>query len=64
MPVTTPVVEPTVPTAVLLLIHVPPPDRSVSAVVKPMHTFILPIIVTGNELTVTEVPAAQPVGNV
>ena len=56
-PYTTPVAEPTVPTAVLLLLHVPvPPDavRSFKVVVKPAHTVGVPVIVpaTGDVFTV------------
>ena len=62
-PVTTPVPETTVATAVLLLVHEPPP-ASVSAVVNPGHTFVVPVIDDGNGLTVTVVFVVQPVGKV
>ena len=56
-PYTTPVVAPTVPTAVLLLLHVPvPPDAVASArgIVNPVHTDEGPVIVpaTGDAITV------------
>jgi len=53
MPVTPPVKEPTVPMAVLLLLHVPPVLASLSVVVEATHTFVLPVIATGNGLTVS-----------
>ena len=57
-PYTTPVVEPMVPAAVLLLLQVPvPPDEvtSVSDVVSPAHTAVIPVIVpaAGEIFTVT-----------
>ena len=57
-PYTTPVVEPTVPTAVLLLLQVPVPpaaDKSDNVIVKPEHTEPSPVIVpaTGEAFTVT-----------
>ena len=52
-PVTIPDAEPIGAIAVLLLAHVPAPDASVSAVVKPSHTVSVPLIGAGNALTVT-----------
>ena len=52
------------PTAGLLLLHVPPEDVVFSEVVKPTHTFIVPVIEAGNGLTVAITTAKQPVGNV
>ena len=60
-PYTEPVVEPTVPTAVLLLLHVPPAVPSVNVVVKPTHTVIVPVITPGNGFTVTTAVMIQPV---
>jgi hypothetical protein len=51
-PVTTPVLEPTVATLVLLLLHVPPP-ASLKFVVNPAQTDRVPVIVLGNESTLT-----------
>ena len=57
-PYTTPVVEPTVPTPVLLLLHVPvPPDavKSFNVIVDPTHTDVRPVIepAAGETFTVT-----------
>jgi hypothetical protein len=57
-PVTMPVAEPTVATAVLLLLQVPPPDASASAVVAPAHAVNVPVM-TETLLTVTGVVAKQ-----
>jgi hypothetical protein len=62
-PVTIPVVDPTVATDVLLLLHVPPP-ASLNEVVIPEHTLSAPSIAVGNGLTVNTAVAIQPVGNV
>ena len=43
-PVTTPVAEATLPTALLLLVQVPPVAASLSVVVLPKHTRGLPVI--------------------
>ena len=52
---------PTVAMAVPLLVQVPPGMPSVSGVVEPIHTCIMPVIGVGTEFTVTEVVARQPV---
>ena len=52
-PVTIPVPEPMVPTAVLLLDHVPPPVELVKAVIEPAHTDSVPLIAFGKAFTVT-----------
>ena len=52
MPVTIPVVLPTVALSVLLLVHVPPP-ASVRLVVNPTHTVDVPVIAAGNGLMET-----------
>ena len=60
IPVTTPPDE-TVPTAVLVLVNVPPPvPLAVSVVVAPTHTVAVPLMVPGvaNGLTVTTCVAA------
>ena len=63
-PYTTPVVDPTVPTAVLLLLHVPvPPDAvaSLSVILEPVHIEVTPLIVPalGEVFTVTFVVAVS-----
>ena len=62
-PVTTPEPEPTVALA-LLLLHVPLPVASLSVVVRPTQTFIVPVMAAGSGLMVTMVVLIQPVGNV
>jgi hypothetical protein len=52
-PETIPVVDPTVATAILLLIHKPPPTVLPSVVVLRTHTLVVPVIVAGEALTVT-----------
>ena len=59
MPETRPLPEPTVATAVLLLVHVPPP-ASLSREVAPSHTFKLPDIGAGKGSTLTVFVVAQP----
>jgi hypothetical protein len=51
-PVTTPEV-PTVATAVLLLLHVPPGVASVNEVVEPAQTDVVPVIAPTEPPTVT-----------
>jgi hypothetical protein len=59
VPVTTPVVAPTVATAVLLLLHVPPPEP-VKVEVAPEQSAVTPEAVGAVPLTVTGVVATQP----
>jgi hypothetical protein len=59
LPVTNPVPEPIVATAVLLLAQVPPPASN-KLVVWPTHTTGKPTIIEGNGLTVNVTVAAQP----
>ena len=56
-PVKSPVVDPIVATAVLLLVHVPPVDELVRVVVEPLHTVVVPAIAAGEGFTVTIVVA-------
>ena len=63
-PVTIPVAEPTVATAVLPLNHVPPPVGSNKDVVLPTQTVGIPMMAVGGGVTVTVMVAAQPVLNV
>ena len=63
-PVTTPVVNPTVATAVLLLVQLPPPGVSPRFVVDPEQTVLIPVIAVGNGLTVTIAVVKQPVGKI
>jgi hypothetical protein len=64
IPVTTPVAETTVATEVLLLLHVPPVDVLVNAIVKPSHTVDEPDMAAGSGLTVITAVLIQPVPNV
>lgn len=60
LPVATPVTTPpvlTIAVAISLLLHAPPAVASVTLVVKPRHTFPLPVIAAGNGLMVTGVVA-------
>lgn len=52
-----------VATAVLLLVHVPPPVL-LSVTGDPMHIVVLPVIADGSGLTVTVVTAVHPVRSV
>ena len=61
LPVTMPV-EPT-PALPLLLLQVPPPP-SVRAVVRPIHTVSVPVMVAGDVFTVTTTVLMQPVETV
>ena len=62
-PYTTPVAAPTVPAAVLLLLHAPPVGASVSVIVDPAHTVVVdPPIVPADGFTVNVSVAVQPVG--
>jgi hypothetical protein len=60
-PPTMPEPVPTVATLVLPLAHVPPP-ASVSAVVLPMQTLVVPVIAPGSGLTVTVMVEEHPNG--
>ena len=57
----TPVVEPIVPVAVLLLVHVPPETRSFKAVVEPAHKAVVPVIADGAVFIVTFFETMHPV---
>ena len=63
-PVTRPLVELIVAVPVALLTHVPPAGISLNDVVKPAHTVSEPVMVPGNELTVTEAFIKPPVGSI
>jgi hypothetical protein len=52
IPLTTPVELPTVATAVLLLLHVPPPVAHESVVEPPAQALVVPVIAAGTEFTV------------
>jgi hypothetical protein len=60
MPVTTPLVLPTVAIDGVWLIHVPPPLAPVGVIVDPTQTASVPDIV-GNGFTVTTIAREQPV---
>ena len=62
-PVTIPELMPIVAIVVAVLVQVPPPTASVSGVVAPIHTVIIPVMAAGTGLTVTVSTAAQPDGN-
>ena len=63
-PVTIPVVEPTVATALLLLLHSPPTEGDVNVVVALWQTKAEPGTGAGVPVTVTAEVAVQPVGSV
>jgi hypothetical protein len=52
MPVTMPSTESIVAAAVFELLHVPPPVKSLSVTVVPVHTEVGPVIATGRPATV------------
>jgi len=60
MPVIIPVPEPTVATAVLVLLHAPPGVASLTVVVAPVHRDKTPEMAAGNGLTVIVVIEAHP----
>jgi hypothetical protein len=64
MPVITPVEEPIVATVVVPLTHVPPPVASVTVIVLPTQTVVLPAMVSGSAFTVSVLVMIQPVGKV
>jgi len=59
-PVTVPELEPMVATVVLPLAQTPLPVASLSVVVVPGHTFIVPVIAAGDGLTVIVVVVVHP----
>ena len=61
-PVTTPVAANTLATPVLLLLQVPVPVASVSVVVAPTHTTIVPFTAPGSGLITTLAVPTQPEG--
>ena len=66
VPAPTPVKTPEVavaklPTAVLLLLHVPPAGVEFNVVLRPTHTFSEPVIIVGFGLMVTVALTWQPV---
>ncbi len=63
IPVTTPVVLPTVATPGALLVHVPPGVASVNVIVEPTHTADGPAITAGNAFTVITLVVEQPPPN-
>jgi hypothetical protein len=60
IPVTTPVNEPIVATAVVPLVHVPPPVLLVNVIVEPGHTVPGPTIGPAADITLTVVVTRQP----
>jgi len=61
IPFTIPEADPIVATIGVLLLHVPPGMEFPNAVAAPRQTCVTPVIVPGEELTVTVAAAAQPV---
>lgn len=61
-PVTTPVPGTTGAIADGVLVHVPPAVASLSVVVLPVHTVVVPVIAAGNGLTVMTADTLQPLG--
>ena len=55
---------PAVATAVLPLLHVPPPDASVNEVDVPWQNDVNPLMLAGSGLTATVVVVIQPVASV
>ena len=56
--------EPTVATAALLLLHIPPVGASLNVVVEPSHTLVIPVMDDGSGLTVTSVVVRHPVDSI
>ena len=59
-PESTALVAPIVATDVLLLVQVPPPDKSLSVDADPAHREVTPVMPAGNGLTVTTVDIIHP----
>jgi hypothetical protein len=59
-PDTVPLDEPIEATEVLLLLHVPEPEMSLSVVAEDTHTLVVPVIVAGAAVTETMVVAIFP----
>ena len=62
-PVTIPVADPTLPMPGYPELQVPPVVASLRLMVSPTQTFVGPVMVAGNGLTVTVLITVQPVGN-
>ena len=62
--VTTPVEDPIVAIPVAEEAHLPPEVPSLNVVADPVHTPSVPVMPTGDVLTVTMAVVLQPVGNV
>jgi hypothetical protein len=60
IPFTMPLAEPTVATALLLLLHVPPASVLERVAVGPSQTVLAPVIAAGVPVTVTVCIAGQP----
>lgn len=61
IPASMPVAEPMVPTAILLLLHVPPAVASESVVAVPAQIEVRPVMAVGDGATVNETSAVHPV---
>jgi hypothetical protein len=62
--VTIPEEDPIAAFVTSLLLHLPPPGRSLSVVVAPAQIVVVPVIEEGSGLMVSALVAKQPVGNV
>jgi hypothetical protein len=60
LPVTTPLAEPTLATAGILLIHVPDDGDALNVLAEPVQIVSKPLIAPGDELTLTVVATKQP----
>ena len=60
IPVTIPVVEPTVAIELALLDHSPPDTELLKVVVAPMQTSVVPVIAAGASFTVIDIVPEQP----
>ena len=58
-PVTTPVVDPTLAIAGVLLVHVPPLVVLLNVIVEPVHTLLAPVMAAGEGLTDEVLDAAE-----
>ena len=64
IPVTVPVLLPTIAVVGAPLLQEPPASGSVNVVVDPTHIVALPLMADGSGFTVTTAVAVQPKGNV
>jgi hypothetical protein len=60
IPVTIPLLPPTVASSGLPLLHIPPGMMSLSVIVCPTHTFVGPVIAAGDAITVATIVTEHP----